>query len=454
MEIALIGNNDKNKYLKPVLTENGFDVFLFPETEKINHIRSRENGFLIYTPDEKISKDYIIFTEKPVFNHEYKREVNKSWGKVYDITDNSIKEKDSKGLPVVFLLDIDGETDAEGTMIALKNAISIAKKLKKVYFISKTVRTGISGMEEMYLEARKSGVKFLKYTKADIDYDIDKQQFKLKVEDMFGSIGIETVALSIAGAGSMQDITAKILDDMKSKTRDNLDKYYLAGYKTSVNGIYILDGLTEEEDIKNLNKIIADIKKERQDYYINIDEGKCAFCYNCVRVCPHAALEPDYENSCMKPVKYKCNECGSCFSVCPANAITWKEDNKTAIEGKGLFIFACENSGAVLINELIDFTKKADIGISEISCGCRIRPQDILNALKSYEKVAVITCMDGACRHIDGTEKIEKTIKRAKDRMEMLGLNKDNIYHIKASWAMPVYIKESIMSVMEDGENT
>ena len=450
MDIALLGNNEKNRLIENHLSKFGFKTFVCEDISTINHIRARDYGFEIYTDDGNIKKEYIIFTEKPDFS-QTKMMQNKT--SPMHIDDENIKNIENADLPIVFLLDWEGETDTEAVGKAILNAISVIKKKKKVFFLSKTVRTAIEGYEELYDRARNLGINFLKYTEADVQLNNEDECYDIEVSDMYGSINIKTNVLAIGGSGKTNEDIVKTFNDMRSKTDENKNKYFFQGFKSTVKGIYNLDGVTYEDDLKNLNSIISDISRmiENKDAFIEIDEGKCAFCNTCIRVCPHAALEPDYEISAMKPILGKCDKCGACFSVCPANAISLIDDYDISEYGQRLMIFACENSGAILLDELLSFTKENKIGVKQIDCGCSIRPEDILNSLNDYEKVAVISCMDGACRHIDGTEKTKKTIDRTKNKLENLGISPEKVYHVKVSWAMPNYIKDSIECILKEG---
>ena len=252
------------------------------------------------------------------------------------------------------------------------------------------------------------------------------------------------------------------LKSVKSGVVENNKNFLFPDY-TNRKGIHVFsyadNEFQGEELALRIKSIVSNVKHDF-DHLINpsyaeVDSTKCAACYTCYRVCPHAAMVFDNENSAMKNLPNNCYACGICASVCPASAISIienekieKDDRKT---GK-LKIFCCENSGEIAVRKLHDeFSENFEkIDIAAMSCGGDLSAEMILSSLQNYTKVLVAVCIDEACQHFEGNQRAVKQVERVKRMLEAAGMDKTNVEIVKLSNAMPRVVFDYINSMVCD----
>ncbi|NSW89812.1 MAG: hydrogenase iron-sulfur subunit [Firmicutes bacterium] len=414
-----------------------------------------------------------------------------------------ISSVSNKNAPIVFLLDYPEESEAYNTHAVLIKAIEFAKKKRKVFCLLKFIRTAgpaEGSLERLYLDARSLGVTFVKYDNISINYDIEKNLFYIKAIHEIGSITIETSLLvwvgSLIPGEGLKNIYKMLRLKLNEEGFANGRNSFLYPTLTSRKGVYLIntkslpggDGELEDcinftissikEDLSFLQTAKekdVDIKKREHNltqysiYYAQVDSEKCAFCYTCYRACPHQAMYPDYENSVMKSLKNACCGCGICESVCPANAISIVEDNSLdvldtakksdypdnfngCVIRKSLKIICCENSGEIAVKKILDRMEKLQekIEIVPVSCGGKIATEMLLDSLKDFEKVLVMTCMDKACKHFEGNKRSKLHVDRARKLLRDLGLDENRIDYIQVSHAMPYVAEEHIRLLIDD----
>ncbi len=156
-----------------------------------------------------------------------------------------------------------------------------------------------------------------------------------------------------------------------------------------------------------------------------INEGKCARCLTCCRVCPHSAI---VILNGIQPyvVPDACVSCGLCVSSCPALAIKQAEVNEDALSEPVMehreVIFACERSAAIA-------AKKADlpenITLITVPCVCRVGTGALLKALlKGAGRITLAGCHPGNCRSLHGSrvatfraQKTNRLLERGEERV-------------------------------------
>jgi len=125
----------------------------------------------------------------------------------------------------------------------------------------------------------------------------------------------------------------------------------------------------------------------------------------------------------MKINKEACTGCGICASVCPGNAIETVKDNLyTEISGKVKMI-CCENSGGTV-----------EQNCETVACGGGINAGQLADALGKYEKVIVVVCKDGACRHFDGNKRACLQTDRISSMLSKAGVSEGRVCLLKKSY--------------------
>ena len=397
MKVLIVGENEINAVLEQEMARHGVEVQVISKLEKLNMCSSKESTTQPYG---------IIITEPPTLEDLVIGE-----GRPLKLTQPDLLEElekiDSSNFnsKIVFLLDYISETPEYLTAKALEYALSLAYQGKQVVFLSRFVKTSSNGMERVYREARQEGVTFIKYESIDCNFQNagspfsnndsafpnENGTFFIKAFDGVFTTELSTPFLIAVGKERGDD---QIIQKFRlAKTNGgyiNGNKFFLHPVSTSRRGVFYFNPCLQGQDmVKNLREAVQHIISELQALnaepvsYVEINADKCAFCYSCYRVCPHAALEPDIENNAMKCIENACFSCGACAAVCPGQAISIKGE----IDFLNRKIYCCENLG---------------LEAETIPCGGRIGQDLIASALAVHDKVLVLVCQDDACRHIVG----------------------------------------------------
>ena len=442
MKVAILGKSRFNGILKEQLLKEGLSPVFLENIDEIKGIKGEMGEFLIKTQTETVEAGCMIVSEEPLALDNF----------------NTSREN---GRPIVILLDYPEESPAHMTETALEQAIKLAGKQKKVFYLSRFMRISGSGLEELYKQARTLGVVFIKYNEVDINKDNDTGLYHIKINDEYGEIGIDTFVLIKAEDAPAGSSIGKISKLLKLRLDKDMhasgSSYFLSPSITSRKGIYFLDGASAgnlgEEILQQIRFTVSAINAEtgEKSEYAEVDPGKCAFCYTCFRACPHAAMVPDNENSAMKNLNKACQACGICVSACPADAIEIKGRISCAKAiPNSLKIYCCENSGGIALSKVTDELAERfmKINVSSVSCGGEITAEKIVDELKYYEKVLCVTCMDDACRHYDGNKRARLQISRAQEMLKSAGLDENRIVYMQVSHAMPYVLRDSIRNLV------
>lgn len=468
MKVAVLGKGKINSILEKQFELGGISPLLFEDVANVKSISGEKGNFIIKYEGNSIGAGYVIVTEEPC----EARDSIAGCG-VVPLEDNAVLDTlPYSNMPVVFVLDYPVESPAYTTRAALEKAIKLARRKRKVVYLSKFMRTAGDMLESLYREARNSGVIFFKYDTVSINYSDENELYNIVANDLTESISVATCTPVIAGKNVYSEDFLKTIKVLKFKLssdgRVNEDSFFLYPSLTNRKGIYFINGKTssgsDSELMSQVQYIMADIKEDfnkvqRQDtpdilsseVYAEIDSEKCAFCYTCYRACPHFAMAPDYENSVMKNMRASCDGCGICSSICPANAVTMaNKDNREEIAKGSLKVFCCENSAAIAYERIADSLKEKnlEVEVTPVGCGGELSAENIVTALKSFDKVLVAVCIDSACRHFEGNKRAKRYVDRAKEILKASGNDENRVVYMQLSHAMPMvlngYINEMV----------
>jgi len=306
-------------------------------------------------------------------------------------------------------------------------------------------------MEQVYRKARQEGVTFIKHEHINCTFQ-DGTFFIQAFDGVFTS---EFSTPALVTIGNELDNNQIIQKFNLAKTNGgyiNGNKFFLHPIFTSRKGIfYFHPSLNELNNSAGIQKLISHIVAELDSLadesisYGEIDAEKCALCYSCYRVCPHAALIPDIENNTMHCIKSACFSCGACAAICPGQAIIIKDAGTQtfyappSLQSDRYKVFCCENSAD---STLLSFEAKLDI--EKISCGGHIGQDVIATAIASYDKVLFIVCPDDACKHMVGGKRACKHISKLMEAIEKIGLTSKKLGYIKVSYTMKNMLADEI----------
>jgi len=353
------------------------------------------------------------------------------------------------GEPAVFLLDYGSDTPDYVLPLVLRRAVSTALSKRPVFILARSVRSGIPGVEKLYFDARNAGAAIIKYEELSIQRSDDICE--ISVSDGIYRYTLGTPLLvdcAIEEDKEAIEYAKALRIHTYGSNRINEDRWFLSPGRTSRRGVYFLDtGLIVSDRLKDTIFSIADELRRspdaQQETRAHVDASKCAFCYTCFRVCPHAALEPDGSAAAMKVIQPLCTGCGICAAVCPAKAIGLHGIGHIGIEpgsaGKTL-AFCCENSAAIAADTAF---RDIDADIVRIPCGGSLDGESIAAALKTYSRVIVAVCADEACRHFDGSVRSMKQVEKIKQAVGKLGVDPGRIGFVRVSHAAPAVLRDA-----------
>ncbi len=229
--------------------------------------------------------------------------------------------------------------------------------------------------------------------------------------------------------------------DLKSFRRSmdfSLNNDGFMSEETLASGIYgigtILGPLDYQSTISTANNVALKVISLLSQKYliaefggIEINEDKCGLCGLCLQSCPYNAITIDSDK--INVDKFKCKGCGTCVSVCPTNAIEMHIDTSEKIlktieviskfKKRPKIVAFCCNSCGYAAADNAGYKKlfyNPNIFIVRVPCTGRVDTNFILKSFElGFDGVMIIGCRKGACRYIDGIEKVQKKVNILKN---------------------------------------
>jgi heterodisulfide reductase subunit A len=227
---------------------------------------------------------------------------------------------------------------------AIKQAMQLSRQGIDTTIFYRDIRTISTGAEEMYREARRMGVLFVRVPPGQRPEVIGEGRAQVVrcFDDLLGrrlEVPTDLVVLSV-GMRPRQGETAKLHDMLKVSL--GLDGFFLerhpelAPVETAVEGVFlagtaqgpkdIVDTVAQASAAAAKASILLSFNKVRLDPAVSVvDETKCRACGECVEICEFRApqlveIGPGQFAARINPSL--CKGCGTCTSWCPSGAIT------------------------------------------------------------------------------------------------------------------------------------
>ncbi len=472
MRGLILGDSPLNASAEAFFTARGHTMRTLGDVFALRELRGEAGAFTAALQTGEETADFVLFTQPP----------NPAPPQFGGVAAQSLYTEDKVSLcaalaprqAVAFLLDYDEEATSWANWYALTSAEALARKKYQVYFFARYIRTAERGCEELYLRAREAGAVFMHYEQLVVQHRPKSGGFTLLGNDGVLETRLEAALLFADGGrrtGEAYDhCRAALRLWPQSPGRLPKDVYFLPAVCTSRKGVFQLGPSFFEERLSDgLRYIAAALPTAEmaatQGETANIMGERCALCLTCYRACPHAALQPAGDKRQMECLQSACQGCGNCVPLCPGNAIRLgakplpKEESAPPPEAKNgaLLCLCCENSAALAMKTVLAGLSEADaaqISLRCLPCGGSLGLEEISQGLLQYQKVLVATCIEGACRHFEGSSRAKRQCARLADMLAALGLAQNRVRHLQSSHAMPLLLKQQLLAFLhEDASN-
>ncbi len=221
----------------------------------------------------------------------------------------------------------------------LHQALILRRQGKNVAVVYKDIRTYQRGAEDLYREALREGVLFVKVDSSrPVEESIRFGKGYVVADDELTGASIEIPADAVILATPLDPSpdTSK-LSEMLKAARD-MEGFFLESHpklgpvESPVPGILLAGVAQGPKDVKEsiaqayaaAAKAAALLLKgyvEKEPLVAVIDHSKCIKCGACMRVCPYGAIRGEVRKY-VEVVQAACEGCGACAAECPTGAIT------------------------------------------------------------------------------------------------------------------------------------
>jgi heterodisulfide reductase subunit A len=336
-------------------------------------------------------------------------------------------------------------------------ALRLRRQGKKVRVLYRDIRTFSRQAEELYEEAAREGVQFIRYPDIPAEDAIRLEDGAITARDRFlgTDVRIPTDLLVLAtGLRPPEEDISQQLKVSHSEDGFLLEKHPKLGpAEAGSPGIFLAGTAQGPKDVReSLAQGLATAAKaatllakdhiEKEPITAQLDIDKCIFCGRCVPVCPFGAVEllgPVKEGP-LQIIDAACQGCGTCAAECNYDAITMpyftKEQIMAQIDAalaerpkEKVLVFACNwcsYAGADQAGvEKIQYPTSARIIRS--MCSARVEEEFVTHAFELGAGAVLVTgCRltekGSDCHYIDANVQTEKRFKFWHRKLERKGL--------------------------------
>ncbi|MEW6333571.1 MAG: 4Fe-4S dicluster domain-containing protein, partial [Thermodesulfobacteriota bacterium] len=261
---------------------------------------------------------------------------------------------------VTFVLDLTDDDVKIHTVNAIKQAVLLQDRGYQTAVAARDLKVSVAGMEILYRRAREKGVLFFKYDDPPVLLHKDGE-VSVQLQDMtalrrqeWETVTLPSNLVVMGETFAADPETPELFRVMKLRTGTGErlvdDNPQLPRVMSNRRGIFLAgacrfpqivpDSLNEARAVvQEVMALLRGGSYTPENPVAEVESGKCAVCYTCVRLCPHAAIgverygdrnvysapvETD-ENRVWQAARIEpaaCYGCGICVAECPARAIT------------------------------------------------------------------------------------------------------------------------------------
>jgi len=218
-------------------------------------------------------------------------------------------------------------------------ALRLRRMGKKVRVLYRDIRTFSRGAEELYEQAAREGVQFIRYPDLPAHQALRIEQGAVVVRDelLGADVRVPTDLLVLAvGLRPPEETVAEQLKVSRSEDGFLLEKHPKLGpAEAGSPGIFLAGAIQGPKDVREsiahglataakAGALLAKDHIEKEPITAQVDLEKCIFCGRCVPVCPFGAIEMlgPVKQGPIRFIEAACQGCGTCAAECNYDAIT------------------------------------------------------------------------------------------------------------------------------------
>ncbi len=218
-------------------------------------------------------------------------------------------------------------------------ALRLRRAGKRVRVLYRDIRTFSRQAEELYEQAAREGVQFIRYADVPPDEAIQIEDGAVRVRDeLLGAevrIPSDLLVLAVGLRPPAEDVSQQL---KLSRSEDGflLEKHPKLGpVEAGSPGIFLAGAIQAPKDVREsiaqglaaagkASALLAKDHIEREPLTAQLDLEKCIFCGRCVPVCPFSAIEMlgPVKVGPLRIIEAACQGCGACAAECNVDAIT------------------------------------------------------------------------------------------------------------------------------------
>ncbi|WXG46389.1 MAG: CoB-CoM heterodisulfide reductase HdrA2 [Candidatus Atabeyarchaeum deiterrae] len=336
----------------------------------------------------------------------------------------------------------------------------------EIYVFYVDIRAYGKGFEDLYIRAKKEGVRFIRGLPTEILEDKNTHDVWLIGENTLQKdlyrINAGLAILSIGLEARKDSETIQRLLTL-SRTQDG---FFMEAHPklrpvdAATGGIFFAGCAEAPKDIKDsvtqasAAAARAGILMSRGKVTVEAitpiyHAEKCKACGLCVKVCPYNAITLDKEKKTIHIVEAACGGCGTCAAECTFGALTQSHFTDEQIisqidaatedspEKKAVAFCCnwCSYAGADFagVNRM---QYPPDVRIIRTMCSGRVAQKFVERAFaRGAAAVMVAGCHLGDCHYINANYQTQKRVERLWKKMEQNGLSKERLQLLWASAA-------------------
>ncbi len=427
-------------YIGQALKENELSQVTLPASS-LTECRGEIGNFtLSYQAEEELDQ---IQTSNVVINLPHQEELPvEGCLSLTGVGDEFLAEADGDK-PLIIIQDYQELSAAALSQRGLKLALQAKSEdpAREVYYFYQAMRF-MDDNDELYEEARRQEVIFLKHDLGELEISQDGEVFYSREDIELNLSGKLVVAPELKPAAEVERL-ARIFNITRGPEGYlQVDNVYLQPTLSGKRGLYVLGGargpnaLTYQQEEREYT--LQEIKRnligveELDEEERSVDDQKCVVCYTCYRVCPHGAIQRDEELNSMQIMPLACQSCNLCISRCPMGAITRSGEIEEQPQSDRQVII-CENSAA-LAREKADSDPMAGLEVTEVPCVSTVKKEHIYQRLAGSEgDLLILGCISEACKHLTGHDRCEQVVSSAKSDLEKLDLDPERVNYQRLS---------------------